>query len=426
MVFASFTGSASLSTKYDIATGDFGMANGSSVNFDIDLLNQTAENENSDKAIYAKINATLKVGLMDANHEDGVSFADPMTVVFVSGDQTATTSGALLGVALSLDTAAIMGDGWSFDITGVTGNPDYAVSAIDSTEVAGEVDDWGFVKETYDDYYTYSAGYAEAPGFSLTYGVSTLGLGYNYVAGTGVGTGTDVTVYVGGDDYQLAEGLMFSGAVAYSQNETATVASGDLLNKTGAASLKLAYSATDYSATVASDYGYDFDVSEGDADVAANVVFDPVTVDAYYATTVNSIDNLLSVQIATDLNAFDMPLTVTLSGKDLIHAQTLEAVFEFTVSDMLTLTATADYTTGTKAWLAQLEAEYVMEDVGTIDASVSLATDSILAMSASIENTTLVENATLSLAWDDANDMLKKDTAVIDFGTITAKCEIDF
>ncbi|MBK5201810.1 MAG: hypothetical protein JJE21_09845, partial [Spirochaetaceae bacterium] len=61
MVFASFSGSASLELGANLDSGNFGMSNNSSVNFDINLLEQVNDATTSEEAIYAEINATLQV-----------------------------------------------------------------------------------------------------------------------------------------------------------------------------------------------------------------------------------------------------------------------------------------------------------------------------------------------------------------------------
>jgi hypothetical protein len=429
MVFASFTGSATLSTGFDFDSKDSGMANSSSATFDIDLLNVTNEDVTSDKAVWADIEASLKVGLMSSDMEDGIDFDDDaMVLTLVSGDQTSRQgTGAILGAALSLDSATVNGDGWSLDITGVTGNPDYAVSAIDSNSVEGEIDDWGFVSEDYDDYFDYEAGYNDGvAGFSLTYGISTLGLGFEHTDGVG----TDLTVYVGGDDYQLAEGLMFSGAVAYSQEEVTTT-SQNLLG-----SLELAFTAEDYSATLASDFGYDMDAEEAGADVALNAMYSAFTLDAYYATTAeavngddytvtDSIDDLLSLQVEADLSSMmDMPLTLTLAGLDLVNAQELSAEAAYDLTDMLTLTLSGSYTLDDDSWDATIEAEYTT-DMYYVDASATIETDNAVSLYAYIESTTIVDNATLYVEWDNSADLLNQNSSQA-FGDITAACEIDF
>lgn len=424
MVFASFTGNASLSAKYDTATKDYGFANGSSAKFNIDLLNEKAENATSEKAIYAKIKASLRLGLVPVNLEKGIGYNDPTTLIISTGTPV-TGSDAVLGLALKLDQAAVVGDGWTVDITGPKGGVDYAKSTIDSVKVKGATDDWGVIKADYDDFFNYKPVYnKKLGGFNATIGSSILGVGFNHVEGTG----TDATVYVGGKDYQVSEGLTFSGAVAYSQTAVTLTSAA---KKDVAAGLKVAYEANELTATVASDFGYDVVAEKANADVSASVKYAPVTVDAYYATKASAkgateILNLLSVKVATDLKSFDLPLTVTLKGKDLVNAQKLAAEFKYAATDALTLTVSGDYGVKDTSWSGKLATEYKVEEVGTIKASASLAKGSIVAVAASVENKTLVDNATLSLKWADADDLLKKDATKTDFGSITAKINIAF
>jgi hypothetical protein len=425
MVFASFSGSANIDFGYDMDAKTYGFVNETSVNYDIDLVKQVNDATTSEEAIYAEINATLQVRVVDAD-EDGVDESDP--------DST-----GIIGVGTSIDSAKIYGDNWSVDITGVDGSPDFAVSALDSEEVNNDTDDWGYKLEDYDDYYSYSANFQDdAPGFDAMYDFFNFGMGLQ-----GDEDNADFLVYAGVSDYALSDSLTLSALAEYTQVKY----TGDAT--VYGASAEVAYASDDYSATIATDMGYDADAEEFDMDVAANASYMFVTMDGYYATKAtadkgdydqtdateddflvedNPIEDLLSIQFVTDLNAFDMPLTVTLLGQDLINDQYLEAGFEYMASEKLTLTLTTGYTLdGADAddWSVELEAEYMMDTLGTIDATVTLKNDSVIAMEASIENTTMIDNATLSLTWEDATDLFDQANGQA-FGSVTASCEIDF
>ena len=89
-------------------------------------------------------------------------------------------------------------------------------------------------------------------------------------------------------------------------------AAGDKTKNVGL-SAKASYATDVISASVATDLGFAVaDKTTVGADVAANVKYDFVTVDGYYATKAqtdkdkNTTKNLLSVKVATDLNSFDV------------------------------------------------------------------------------------------------------------------------
>ncbi len=204
--------------------------------------------------------------------------------------------------------------------------------------------------------------------------------------------------------------------------------------------------------------------------------------------------NLLSTQVKFDLNSFDVPVALTVSAKNLLHTVDLGVKAEVSVIEGLKLTAKAGYKvstigvadadkiafagkaglTGTDEekieeldtytdgvflgqWSAGLDAEYAF-DFATVKAGVSVKNlgisayvndyaklnaetkdvDSLneavnqilLGASASVETTTLIPGATLSLAWADGSDLLKLYTKNVNdktnFGSITAKCKIAF
>ena len=92
-----------------------------------------------------------------------------------------------------------------------------------------------------------------------------------------------------------------------------------------------------------------------DMDVAANFKYDFVTVDAYLNTAkaTAKADNavalplLLSAKVATDLNAFDVPVKLELTGKDLLATTDLSVKATVTAIENLELTVSGGYVLNT-------------------------------------------------------------------------------
>lgn len=72
-------------------------------------------------------------------------------------------------------------------------------------------------------------------------------------------------------------------------------------------------------------------------DLAANFTYDFVTVDAYLNTA----------KVATDLNAFDVPVKVELTGKDLLATTDLSVKATVTAIENLELTVSGGYVLNT-------------------------------------------------------------------------------
>lgn len=232
--------------------------------------------------------------------------------------------------------------------------------------------------------------------------------------------------------------------------------------------------------------------TEFDMDVTANFKYDFVTVDAYLNTakTTAKADNavalplLLSAKVATDLNAFDVPVKLELTGKDLLAKIDLGAKVTVNAIENLELTVSGGYVVNTLgrnaevmyAWkdkeekpfagqwsakvgatytapIAKISGEISMKNWSVAEV-VKLATDPValeyikeyevpglliekvsdintlakrlvLGAKVSVENTTLIPGATLKLAWE-GKDLVNKVTKKVTKGTVAASCTIKF
>ena len=208
-------------------------------------------------------------------------------------------------------------------------------------------------------------------------------------------------------------------------------------------SAKASYANDQLSASVASDVvlaGVG-DKVKFDADVAAKFSFAPVTVDAYYATKADTqailepnkkkgnttVKNLISAKVAADLSAFEIPVTVAVTGRDILDQQVIGASASASV-DALTVGATFDYAVKAKAYLVGATASYAF-DAFTVSAGVNYRSEKQLYANASIESSSIVPGATLKLAYGPTtDDNGKVVTNLLDkkYGKIDASCKISF
>ena len=392
MLFAGFSGTATLSnTLVDLDNGTFGFANTTELDVTIDIAATTAESK-GEGDIYAELNASLNIPVTFDEGADGTDadiIADDINIAF--------------------DSANIVGDGWKVSILGPNGPVDYAADTI-------TLDDD-------DDAYNYSVDGNTVAGVAVTLDdLGTVSVGYT-------GDFDDLTDTKGYAALELAE-------MTLSEGMTAQVSGSLLINKAltnnieAAGSAKMAYAADGYSANAAIDLGYD-DVNDFGMDAVMGVSMDPISVDAYFGTANTNGDfdfgdtaiatgtkNLLSVKVVADLASYDVPVTFTATGLDLVNTQDLDLKASLAVSDELTTYVSGGYVLDGGAWCVGAGATYTV-DAYTLEANVSY--DGDLAADVSVESTTLVDGATLSLAWADGDDLLDGT-----YGSVKASCKVEF
>ncbi len=427
MVFAGFSGTASLeNTLVDLDNSTFGMKNNTEWDAEIELYSTTAEAV-GEGDVYAEISATFSLTTSALDEETGSSD----DAGYNESDNALVLEDVKLIADFDLKYANIVGDGWKLSISGVNGPVDYAADTI-------ALDDD-------DDAYNYSVNGRTTAGLAVTVDeLGTLSLGYEK---------GDFKALKDSDGYVSYE----TASLALSENLTAQASASVYLNNDAletdnnfevAGSAKVDYVSADYSASVAADLGYDLENKFG-MDALLSVAVAPLTIDAYYGTVntnddydfddtalTTDVEKLLNAKIVADLNDFDVPLTVTFTGLDLVNIQDLDVKAELAVNEALSAYVSGGYVLDTAVWSLGTGATYTT-DVYTAAADVSYNKNKMLAASASIESTTLVDGATLKLAWADGDDLLHttvySSTAVagtpqadLDLGSVTASCTIEF
>ncbi len=408
-VFAGFSGSASVKAGYNLQTKEYGFfSNGTNAKFDIDLSNSTAEKV-AEGEVYASIKATLDLKFM----------SDPYR-----GVSTGYNDYEKAGIRYHFDIseAKVAGSNWYVSILGVPSVPDFAKSAIETyvAKVGGtDTDDWGWeYKDDVEKPVSYHVDYDKAPGVEAGYADYVVGVGLNSKE-----SGTKFTAYVMTPEYEFDAVKAQFAAVASKKAATGI--------KNVGGSAKASYATDVLSVSLATDLGAAIaEETKFDADVAANFKYDFVTVDAYFST----VGKLLSAKAVTDLNSFEVPVKLTLTGKDLINKQNLKAEVAFDATEGLTVKANAGYVIADKKVSVGGGVEY-KADAFKATANAGFATkvgtekSNVLTFDAAVESDVLVPGATLKLAYgktaDDQN-LLSGQTLAQDLGKVEASCTIKF
>ncbi len=459
--FAAFTGSATLGLGYNFEKDTYGFSNSNKFDLDFELATDSAEKV-AEGDVYASIKANFAVVLVDGDDKTS-GFSDGMPLTGGSTtpggiikdkdgkDQTfvkdVTFTNNLFAV-IKLSEAKVAGENWYVSIKGTSSNVDLAKSAIDTRTIKNDTDDFGFGLDDYDEAVTYKAAYDKAPGFEAGYADYVIGAGFKGVKNKEFG----YNVFVATPEYDfdvVTLKLAASASDKYSDKPE------DYKIANVGVSAKVGFATDAFSGFVASDLGFEKLGTENwkaednfKADVAANFAISPVTVDAYYATYVKTAENketkkvdytkdLLSVQAKVDLNDFDVPVALTVAGKDLVNTQDISLKAEFAVTEQVSLDAKVGYVIGEKKLYTEGNVKYAA-DAFTLKAGMKYSTvietekSNILSATASIESSVLIPGATLKLEYakgDKTMNFLKDQTASEapqNFGKINASCKIAF
>ncbi len=395
VAFAGFTGNAEVSFGADLDAGTYGFANAVELTSDI-VISETLASVAGEGDIRAELAAELTFGF---DFEDQANEDD----AFADLDMVANAE---------ITSAKIVGDDWYVAILGAMSAPNFAESAIDTEEDSAGDDDADPLDLNPTNYVVENAG--------VEVGIAGFAFGLSIDETLNALDGSIYNIFgsVTTPEFDLADGMTVAFGAAGVLANTGKAASG---------SVSVAYTSDDYSATLDADMIYDAGFM---AEVAAMASFSGVTVDLYYATdddagtydsddsagytAYTAITNILSAQVATTVEDFD----ITVTGKDLVNSQALSADVAYAVSEELSVGANGGYTLGDSSWSAGGEATYTV-DAYTASADVTYASAGTLEVNASVESTTLVAGATLALSYENDDILANK-------GAITASATIEF
>ena len=516
-VFAAFSGEAKIGFGGNLDNGEFGFIDKSSnVKFDVDLATADAE-AIADGDIYASIKATfaLKLTTGEKKYAEG----DPYFGI-ASSFGAFDDGNVSLAVIADITEAKVAGENWYVSILGLSDAPNFAESAIDTYTVEEGYDKYGMPREDFDKAYNYGVAFEKAPGvevgvFDYVFGVGLLG-DYDDDKNANLEDKLQFSLYAKTPEYNFGGVIAQFGGVYSYKGKTAAEAA-DPKNAIGLSG-KVGFANDTLSATVATDVGFNLEEKGKDAfdmDLAANFNWSFLTVDAYYATTAttgetpapkyeNIVDSngditgiyvtdwdntvkettedVLSFQTKFDLNAFNVPVALTASVKDVLKTVELGVKAEVTAIENLTITANAGYVINTidaydkdlrqsetdvfmGQWKVGADVEYdfgfakvsggieaknlgaskidslddrakLSEDVLKESAKKDnpdnyLANQVILGVSLGVETDSIIPGATLAVKWENADDLLgiykyNADTDTYNYGKITASCKIAF
>ena len=485
-VFAAFSGKATVGLGYNWETKEYGFSNGTGFDVNVDLATAEADKV-AEGDIYAGIKATMSVkvankatksledfvndlaaemsklpaGATNADKIEVVKNAYPYKGLFIYDSNTESFFNYGLGLMLSLDEAYVAGANWKVAITGTQGATSYAKSFTTHKEAVKDAfgNKTGDEKDVADDV-TGSFALNKAPGVTVEVAGFKGSVGFN---GSNVKDNEffNYNAFLETPEFSV-DGLTVQAAVGASRRVDSEAGKKfhDLAINTSA---KVGYATDALSLAVAADYDAVKPSKNNDTvysyfDASAKVAFAPVTVDAYYGLDGKVADtnkdgsseqkllaHTLSAQVATDLSAFDLPVKLTVYGKDILNVMDYGAKAEVTI-DAIKLGVNGGYvidpnkytTIGTKEGKYYLGAdvEYTNE-LFTAKAGVGFNSfvgkgvedKAQLTLKASVESDAIIPGATLKLAYgagDEKQNLLKNQKINQQFGKVDATCTIKF
>lgn len=428
-VFAGFTlsGEANVSLKGSFDDKTLGFTNGDN-KVKVAIEGATAEKVNEGD-IYAGVKAVLELDLgtstnvaIDEKYLAGITNPDDIDVKKLLKIEAANF---IKVKTLEVKEAYITDGNWKLSILSAATTPTFAKG-------------WEVVKDGNDDKapvlgssvaskYTKDGKEVSIPGVTLE------------VAGWKAGVGLDANFNEGKGKNVLAT----VATPSFSFDAVSVKAGAGFANADGKFSVgggaEAKYATDAVSATVAADAVYTAKDEKFNAAVRANVAVAPVTVDAFFATKTNLKNKVttyvdrayagkgdkakyLSAKVVGDLNSFDVPVTITAAGLDLINDQYFDVEAKATVSGV-NGKVYGGYQISNKTYHVGVAADYTLETVGKIYGQFTLAGAEKLSSAAvkvGVENTTLVSGATLKLEYAGADFVAKKA------GAVTASAQIKF
>ena len=462
-VFAGVTGNAKVAFGYDTSSKNYGFKNSNSFDVNLDLATAEAEAK-GEGDVYAGVKASVKATVgNDKFDEDHLVYAGDASRPDVTVWQK-DGSAMGLGVFFNVAEAYVAGQDWKVSITGTQGAPDFAKSAID-TKTDWVKDIFGNVYDKKDVADTYKVTANDAAGVTATYKDWTASVGLSGNADKS--KEVNYNAFVKTPEFAFAEdavkvqvAAIASGKGTSDKTETkyddatgiytvTKTKNGNPAYDAFGASAKVAFENDTLKGSVATDFGAKKNRVDGakfevGLDAAVNFVISPVTLDVYFKNTKLTEEKfkdntLLSAQTVVDLNAFDVPVALTVKGKDLIRKQDLSLKAAFNITEELSADASVGYAIKDKKFSTSANVAYAT-DAFTAKAGVAYSTiietekSNVLSATASIETAALIPGAKLALEYgkdsDDADmNFLKDQTASKknqNFGAITASCKIAF
>ena len=435
--FAKLTGDAGV--RFEAFLGDstvFLTDNVKSLDFTFTFASEEVKLDSSEDSIHVEVAASAKFILGELNPsaydkwENGIFIVSPAkSYAGIWADKD--TKG--IGAVIKLDTAKIVGKNWYVDITGTQDAYDYAKAAVLTIKSKEVKDDFGNFKKYDDQAASYSLSAYEGLFYDALDGVTvgfndftaSLGLGYAKDADLGVyAFAANATIET--PEFAFSDDAVKAQAAAefYRLQEGNDDGYG-FLNGIGA-SAKTTVAVQDITVGAAVDMGLMIAGDNSDSDSRFNIdarvdfKYDFVDFNIYTFAGKDGFleygkdndaykDFYLEAKAAFDFNAFELPLKVTVTAKNITNAATLNSEkagivpgikVEF-AKDAIAAAVSFDINTETKAWNVLAYGTYAFEKF-TAGAGVKVEGDTELkriSLAAFAESDKLVKGATFGLGY---------------------------
>lgn len=362
--FADFSGDAYIQFNADIDAKEFGFANGTdygfSFEFDSEKVNIAGEED-----IHVELAASAQF-YVDAD------LSKDQVATFVWDNQD---SGLGLGVVMSISKARIAGSNWYVDILGAKSGYNYASAAVLQVRSKSQYSFGAFRRYVWQAA-SYSAAYSKAPGVTVGYDGYTASFGFLKNA-----DGTAASATIESKQFKFSDDAFTVQAAA----EVSKKAGAGVIN--AGASVKGTAAIQDINVALAADLGLE-KIPTGDSeekpvfgfDARADFAYDFVEVNVYAAAKKGAFlkyagsaqganykyysDLYLEAQAAFDLNAFELPLAVTVNAKNIVDKSDAGIDLGLSVDyaqDAISAGLWADFNLKTKAWDVNLSGAYAAE-----------------------------------------------------------------
>ena len=425
MAFADFSGDAYVQFNADLDQKNYGLANGTDVSFTFKIDSESVKLA-GENPVHVEVEAAANL-IVDST----VGTGD--VLIWSSTDKYG------LGLVFSIKKALIVGENWSVSVLGAqTSAYDYAKTSSYYVKTKAVKDSFNNVK-----YYTwqpasYKASYTKAPGVTVNYDGYTASFGFKHTE---------------------ADGTAFSATIqtkefAFSDEMVKVQAAAEASQKAGAkanigASAKAAFAVEDVAASIAADFGF-----EGIGDDAMKFAFDAAVAASYnFVSTTAYVfkgeklsddykDLYLEATAEADLNAFEVPVTVSVGAENLIDKS--EAGIGLSISaeyaqDAIVAGASFGMNLKDQSWNVNAYGKYDAE-IFTAGANFAIDSTKAIGLGAYVETSAIVEGATFGLNYGLSNDYAMyygghyctsnaintNDLGAEKLGTVGAYCIIGF
>ena len=418
--FAKFSGSAGV--RIDALLGDdFALVttNNKSFDFSFEFASEKVEIA-GDEDVHVEVAASAKFIL--GEYDSSVSYEG-------NGNPIITQAGLDsrgIGAVIKLDTAKIVGKNWYVSVLGAQDAYDYAKAAVLQINSKKVKDDFGNVKKKDDQAASYKVDYNKLDGVTVGFNGFTASAGFDYVKDGNNDSLLAASATVETPEFAFSDDAVKVQAAAEFSRFSISTDPLKIKDNVFGASAKATVAIQDITVGVAADMGLENlgaeiegqpqKDTEFNVDARVDFKYDFVDFNIYtYAgkTGLKSNDGTykdfyLEAKAAFDLNAFELPLKVTVSAQNITNAEVgtgkagiTPAIEVEYAKDAIKAAASFDINTETKIWNALVYGTYAFEKF-TAGAGLALAgADELdtVAFAAFAESDKIVKGATFGFAY---------------------------